>query len=268
MYYITLLLLLNPSFTYRFPSFLSSPGFIAGVTNPRFEEMEKWWDVLCNVATGTVKLASHIPATSAPDAHVAMDNEFIQRVLLSISSHHSEDQIRLQFREYAQGIVDLANDEAEFADEVARKKFTLANQRRAEQWKNSGNESYVNYVKDAADQKDAAAIKGVDVKRVLKRLFVAQNMPEKEVISLFEDITKSVTSDEQVIELLSYLTPQHGGLYPIAQSLYHPSDAVQRMTYALLRRIEGLKQGGERFIGGMNRFLRIAYERQKARLEK
>ena len=37
--------------------FLQVSGYIAGVTNPIFEQRQEWWDVLCNVATGTVKLS-------------------------------------------------------------------------------------------------------------------------------------------------------------------------------------------------------------------
>src|SRR5437773_10700316 len=35
----------------------SRPGFIAGVTNPMFERRHEWWDVLCNIDTGRVKIS-------------------------------------------------------------------------------------------------------------------------------------------------------------------------------------------------------------------
>jgi len=57
-----------------------SPGFIAGVTNPRFEDMEKWWDVLCNVATGTIRYASHLSLATAAEQYVTVDNDFIADV--------------------------------------------------------------------------------------------------------------------------------------------------------------------------------------------
>ena len=57
-----------------------SPGFIAGVTNPRYDDMERWWDVLCNVATGAVKYATHLPPLPAAEPHVPVDNEFIAEV--------------------------------------------------------------------------------------------------------------------------------------------------------------------------------------------
>lgn len=41
-----------------------SPGFIAGVTNPRFEEL-KCWDVLCNIETGKVTVSRYIQPAPA-----------------------------------------------------------------------------------------------------------------------------------------------------------------------------------------------------------
>lgn len=35
-------------------------GFVAGVTNPRFEELPATWDVLCNVETGKVTVSSRL----------------------------------------------------------------------------------------------------------------------------------------------------------------------------------------------------------------
>jgi hypothetical protein len=37
-------------------TFLSVAGYIAGVANPVFESHNEWWDILCDVDTGTIKL--------------------------------------------------------------------------------------------------------------------------------------------------------------------------------------------------------------------
>ncbi|RMX79017.1 hypothetical protein D0869_08614 [Hortaea werneckii] len=39
---------------------LKVPGFIAGVTNPAFAFRNEWWDVLCDLSTGRVKISSKI----------------------------------------------------------------------------------------------------------------------------------------------------------------------------------------------------------------
>jgi hypothetical protein len=37
---------------------LKVPGFIAGVTNPTFENHPEWWDVLCDLPTGRMKISN------------------------------------------------------------------------------------------------------------------------------------------------------------------------------------------------------------------
>ncbi|KAK3301571.1 docking domain of Afi1 for Arf3 in vesicle trafficking-domain-containing protein [Chaetomium strumarium] len=41
---------------------LKVPGFIAGVTNPTFEHHPEWWDLLCDLPTGKMKISSKIEA--------------------------------------------------------------------------------------------------------------------------------------------------------------------------------------------------------------
>lgn len=36
------------------------PGYVAGVTNPRFEELPMTWDVLCNLETGKVTVSKNL----------------------------------------------------------------------------------------------------------------------------------------------------------------------------------------------------------------
>lgn len=37
---------------------LKVPGFIAGVTNPHFENRPEWWDLLCDLGTGRMKISN------------------------------------------------------------------------------------------------------------------------------------------------------------------------------------------------------------------
>lgn len=58
--------------------FLSTPGYIAGVTNPMFKTKKEWWDVLCDISTGEV-----IVSTSAEkDDYESSDRSFVQEVSL------------------------------------------------------------------------------------------------------------------------------------------------------------------------------------------
>ncbi|KAI8583546.1 hypothetical protein K450DRAFT_182945 [Umbelopsis ramanniana AG] len=119
------------------------PGFIAGVTNPTFEDHPSWWDVMCNISTGKITVSKEIqPANSSsstfPDAieDIAMgslsigrssttslamsrnfgyemsdtnsDNEFMSEVLAAIQAHYGEASIRAKFEDYMQRFVRLA----------------------------------------------------------------------------------------------------------------------------------------------------------------
>ncbi|KAI8816280.1 docking domain of Afi1 for Arf3 in vesicle trafficking-domain-containing protein [Fimicolochytrium jonesii] len=42
---------------------LATQDYIAGVTNPVFEEQQTWWDVLCNVNTGKITVSPHLIAS-------------------------------------------------------------------------------------------------------------------------------------------------------------------------------------------------------------
>ncbi|KAL4780197.1 protein mesa [Aspergillus varians] len=96
---------------------LRVPGFIAGVTNPAFANHPEWWDVLCDLPTGRIKISNHIePApvtdgllyfqqqipisTSGPNADPCGDNIFMEDVLHSIANRYGENAIRAKWRAY------------------------------------------------------------------------------------------------------------------------------------------------------------------------
>lgn len=101
---------------------LRVPGFIAGVTNPMFENRPEWWDLLCDLPTGRMKISSKIesaPATegltnfqqqnpmyaSATHGHSNSahgdptgDGAFMAEVLRSVTARHGENVIRAKWR--------------------------------------------------------------------------------------------------------------------------------------------------------------------------
>ena len=108
---------------------LNVPGFIAGVTNPTFAIHHEWWDLLCDVPTGRMKISNRIenaPMTEglvnfqqqnpsyAPNANgtgsgssslasngdPTGDQAFIDSINNSINSRHGEAAIRSKWREY------------------------------------------------------------------------------------------------------------------------------------------------------------------------
>jgi hypothetical protein len=56
--------------------FLSTPGYIAGVTNPMFKTKREWWDVLCDISTGEV----FVSAPVEKEDYDASDRNFVLEV--------------------------------------------------------------------------------------------------------------------------------------------------------------------------------------------
>lgn len=108
---------------------LNVPGFIAGVTNPTFANHHEWWDLLCDVPTGRMKISSRIENAGitdglsnfqqqnpgyAPSGHgigggisslatncdATGDPTFMESITSSIQSRHGESAIRSKWREY------------------------------------------------------------------------------------------------------------------------------------------------------------------------
>ena len=104
---------------------LNVPGFIAGVTNPAFANHPEWWDLLCDVPSGRMKISPKLETAPMTDGLVYFqqqnpgfalspislggresasndptgDAAFMEGVLNSITSRHGEFVIRSRFRE-------------------------------------------------------------------------------------------------------------------------------------------------------------------------
>lgn len=113
-------------------SFLEVDGFIAGVTNPMFQQHDSWYDLLCILdlpnKKGTVQTAEERRAEDAlqkgkqytppppsskateESMHEGADLKFIQSVISGIDAKLGEEWVRLQFYEYTQTILSDAQD--------------------------------------------------------------------------------------------------------------------------------------------------------------
>lgn len=107
---------------------LKVPGFVAGVTNPAFANHHEWWDLLCDLPTGRMKISSRIeqaPVTeglvyfqqqhptvpvngpssssmlnSSSSSDPTGDSLFMEDIVRSITSRHGEGAIRAKWRAY------------------------------------------------------------------------------------------------------------------------------------------------------------------------
>jgi hypothetical protein len=105
---------------------LKVPGFIAGVTNPAFSYKPEWWDLLCDLPTGRMKISNRIEAAAPTEGSLyfqqqginvngaggsaAADNKggidttgdhaFMDSLLLAIANRHGENAIRAKWRSW------------------------------------------------------------------------------------------------------------------------------------------------------------------------
>ncbi|KAI8586833.1 stabilization of polarity axis-domain-containing protein, partial [Geranomyces variabilis] len=101
---------------------LAVPGFIAGVTNPVFEEQQAWWDVLCNIGTGKITVSQRlIQASPSHDRETSRerekewfktsghetDHDFIPEAMAAAQAHASEFYIRQKFLAYIRRFADV-----------------------------------------------------------------------------------------------------------------------------------------------------------------
>ncbi|CAM9981927.1 unnamed protein product, partial [Scytosiphon promiscuus] len=75
-------------------SFLETPSFVAGVTNPVFEAHPEWWDVLCQLdlprGTGSVDTALLYPG----------DVNFATKLLAGVKAGKGESWARCECHDY------------------------------------------------------------------------------------------------------------------------------------------------------------------------
>jgi hypothetical protein len=104
---------------------LKVPGFIAGVTNPAFSYKPEWWDLLCDLPTGRMKISNRIETASPTDGSLFFqqqglpvnsagasasdikagvdatgDHAFMDSLLQSIANRHGENAIRAKWRSW------------------------------------------------------------------------------------------------------------------------------------------------------------------------
>ena len=122
----------------KIEALLNVPGFIAGVTNPTFENHPEWWDILCDLPTGRIKISSRIEpsppteglsyfqqqnpslaniasGTAPNNQDLTGDGAFISDLLRSIATRHGEQVIRAKWRDFIEKFTRMA---AQFEESV------------------------------------------------------------------------------------------------------------------------------------------------------
>ncbi|KAI8869398.1 spindle pole body interacting protein [Ramicandelaber brevisporus] len=323
---------------------LSMPGYIAGVTNPMFEDHPQWWDVLCNIITGKITVSTAISPAPPPSLGVgdyapshalrrsfelslsgrswgrsgqsgsgasgsggisagggssgnspgtSLDIDFMNDIVASINKHYSESAIRSKFeayiRRFAQTVAlyeyEMTGESSVgftpatatfpgtptssigygpvFLDEEAKIRELSQSRGRIEGFLRTPPYHWLR--EDFTRSLDTRTIKGFDVEHQIARLREGRGVSEREVEAIFSLLATGIQSDEQVLELLSYLPQDNGGLFPIAFGLFHPSRTAKDCAVQLLLRIVQ-HPAGARYLQSMNLFHRMTFENLAKRL--
>ncbi|KAK8858558.1 hypothetical protein IAR55_002787 [Kwoniella newhampshirensis] len=238
-------------------------GFVAGVTNPRFEELPMTWDVLCNLETGKVTVSKDLKAggvgsmksgrsseTSLSASIVkveedmsigtpqtkmnsiakadCVDNQFMEEILSAMSSHYGEASIRLRFTDYLSRFVRLAAYQESLHTGTTKIGYPTASYRDGQLG------SGAVFADETAKQREMWA----NGHRI--------------------DAWRKTRSYKLYARLLTHLPAHFGGLLPVANGLFHRWAGVRNNALELFTRLQQYPVG-RHAVASMNYFHRKTY---------
>ncbi|KAJ3170362.1 hypothetical protein HDU88_008990 [Geranomyces variabilis] len=278
---------------------LAVPGFIAGVTNPVFEEQQAWWDVLCNIGTGKITVSQRlIQASPSHDRETSRerekewfktsghetDHDFIPEAMAAAQAHASEFYIRQKFLAYIRRFADVTAAYEDhlrnqgdrksgynvdhlnigrgpfFVNERACLREMTILRNRVEGWRST--RSYMYYKQDLPTMIQRRAVADLDPRYTAALLRAGAITHPPSVSALFQSLqsTYGVADANIVEELLSLLPQSQGGLYPLATGLFHGRWETRRATVRMLR-IIAWDRIGHKFIAHLNPMVKLTYIR-------
>lgn len=281
---------------------LQVQGFIAGVKNPAFAHHPTWWDILCNIDTGRIKISPELAqpppypeATATFSAILGSDPPqdpcdlvFMDEIHHLISSRFGEKSVRAKFRDWIIRFTQIAAAFEEtvygtsplwigheenhvlkghgyvWDSETSKTRDLAANLHRIEGWRRS--RTYQSYASDVKTAYEEKPIKFIDFYHQIDRLRKVRSLSHDEAGRILKTLKEYVNEPDQLTMLLCYLPENQGGLFPIASGMFHPDRKVRFAVVELLERIKG-HTAGKHFFAALNRFLKLAWERGKRELE-
>jgi hypothetical protein len=206
--------------------FLSSPGFIAGSTNPIFESHPEWWDVLCDIDAGKVVVSAlgdkgKPTVADAPKLGDA-DAEVLEQALAGVDAHYSEYWLRALFQEYAQQLA--------FAGKPR-----------------------------GAEGSGVPSANSIALH--LATLATAPKLSDQELLRVLQDLRNFAQEESRLVHLLALLPASSplGCLAPVSGALFHQNAAVRATAAELLRELEGHKPC-KPCVSALNTFSLLAYD--------
>ncbi|KAF3145136.1 hypothetical protein TWF703_007720 [Orbilia oligospora] len=279
-------------------------GFIAGVINPMFANQARWWDVLCDIDTGRIRISPELKPPPLTDGlsffnlnpnmgvadyvkHDTMDNAFMEDISHCISSRFGEWAVRARWRDWVLRFTRMATafEEAVYGASalwigheenhvIKGHGYVWADEalKIRDLTANAariegwrGTRSYLTLVQESAQLYQAKPIKIVDLHHQIDRLRVLR-LSHEDSEKIYMVLKHYVDDYEEINQLLCVIPETQNGIFPIAFGLFHPNQKVRFAVVELLEKIS-THMAGRHFFNNMNRFQRLAYIRLKQERE-
>ena len=257
--------------------FLDTPGYIAGVTNPIFQQRSQWWDVLCDVSDGSVTLSPAYAEELKGSGGSASDAAFWAELSYGLQQKYGEEWLRAMFRDYTAFILSLVHDTAVFPDSHSRTQQLEAHSARINAILKSS--TFTAWMQrrqaTAALRSSPASNAWADVERVIVhhvQTLRSRSPSSSQLLSILSDFNTllfpaslaglAASSSPPLLHRLLALMPEtQGGLMPLAMYVLHRDESVRREVVRFLRRVDD-DEVGKRWMGGLNYFLLMTYYRE------
>ncbi|OAJ42986.1 hypothetical protein BDEG_26371 [Batrachochytrium dendrobatidis JEL423] len=304
---------------------LKVPGYIAGVTNPVFEEQAAWWDILCNLNTGKITISSRLISNEVPgdtfkdrsfDATQAIseeDDTLIQEISMGLQKHIDEMHLRQLVYNFVERFIQVCTPPVDVSVSVSAVlpglttsppvmpaisgnitspvvRIPMQWRARAEAWQNT--QSMKNLCQSRLYMSRKTMFPQYDVKSALVEMAAVAlpNIPGissssshggssigrssgistgsgaailslqiERVVSNFciMDYLVQEASDDELMEILSYLPTTDGGCLPFSIGLYHERPEVRMAAAHIIQRLF-LQKMGEEYV---NPFIKLSVAR-------
>lgn len=245
--------------------FLEVEGYIAGVTNPIFQQHSLWWDLICDVPTGTVlfnpEYEQELSKANLEEMSHGLDCEILDTIRSGLAMNLSEEWLHCKFRDYTQRIYDIVSGDEIFKSDQERMIHTRSNRFRIAQLVQTRLYKE-NQIRDRwIESRSYFGKQHSDMKRYIRTLQV-KKVSLKEVKRLYRFFRQNVNSHGELMQFLSMLPESRGGLFPIAVGLFHEADEVKKMTIDLLSRLDLLKEGSMA-LNNLNYMILLTFHKHK-----
>ncbi|KAI8913699.1 docking domain of Afi1 for Arf3 in vesicle trafficking-domain-containing protein [Gorgonomyces haynaldii] len=216
---------------------LKVPGYVAGVTNPVFEQNQSWWDILINLNSNQMIISQKLVKefhneSSAESIHCEDDDELIRSIFSGLDLHLEENHMRQLVYTYLE----------RFIERLPLLENSQGYRGRVMGWKASrayGLMSEQSYQKSLF--KDPTVIKS------LSKLMYSEHLDIPSLIQCYEILDTAIqsASDPQLIQILSQLPSKDGSAFPFSIGLFHPRHEIQMAAARIILRLHVQKIGPE-----------------------